>query len=187
MGAAYVNLQVNSKYQVGYNILYLTRRILYVFILFNSFCVKYQIIQVLMLTYLNLFCFAYVVQHRPFLTKQRNQTEILNELSVSITTESMLFYTGLLDPDTQNRIGWASVALFCATLIINFLVVQYNILRKIYFIMLGKYKRWIHSKEHKMDDIISEQQEDIIYPTLLDQMNICETLTSPQNMNLYVN
>ena len=49
------------------------------------------------------------------------------------------------------------------------LVVIYNITRRLYFIMLGKYLRWAYEQEKNMDDIISEQQEEIIYPSLLDQ------------------
>ena len=58
--------------------------------------------QVFCLVYLNLFCLAYVVKHRPFLTKSRNNTEIINEITIAVTTESMLFYTGIVDPNEQN-------------------------------------------------------------------------------------
>ena len=123
MGAAYLNLRTNSKYQVGYNLLYLIRRTLYIIFMFSKTFSQYQIIQVLMLVYLNLFCLAYVIWHQPFSTKQRNLTEIFNEVTIAITTESMLFYTGIVDPFTQNWIGWASVTLFALNMVVNLLIV----------------------------------------------------------------
>ena len=45
--------------------------------------------------------------------------------------------------------------LFSVGSLINFAVVQYNILRKVYFLILAKYVNWAGKKEKKMDEIIS--------------------------------
>ena len=66
--------------------------------MFKTYLIENPLIQVMCLVYLNLFCLAYTAYHNPFSSKQRNTIEIFNEITIALTTESMLFYTGIVDP-----------------------------------------------------------------------------------------
>ena len=39
-------------------------------------------------------------------------TEFLNEITILTATEALLFYTNILDPDSQNNVAWISFAMF---------------------------------------------------------------------------
>ena len=38
--------------------------------------------------------------------------ELINEITIMVSTESMLLYTSIIDPIAQNRVGWISFILF---------------------------------------------------------------------------
>ena len=57
------------------------------------------------LIYLNGAIMIYLIFHMPFESKTRNWTEIMNEFTIFISTESMLFYTELLDIEGKDYAG----------------------------------------------------------------------------------
>lgn len=67
----------------------------------------------------------YLTFHLPYESKTRNWNEIMNEFTIFISTESMLFYTELLDIEGKGYAGWFVVILFLINMIINLLVVFY--------------------------------------------------------------
>ena len=98
MGSIYLDLNVRSRFALAYNLVFYGRRVLYISIMFYSYCQRYQIIQVLLLITLNFCCLMYTLINKPFMSKQRNLLETFNEVAIFSSTELMLFYSGLLDP-----------------------------------------------------------------------------------------
>ena len=98
-GAAYEDLKTRSIFALFYNLLYFLRRIILVFIIFNQFFISYVSLQVMACIYVNNFCCVYLVWHRPYITRQRNFNEIMNEVTIVISTEAMLFYTDICEPE----------------------------------------------------------------------------------------
>ena len=74
------------------------RRLILMYIIFSQFFRHYTCIQVMACIYLNNFVCMYLVWHKPYDTKQRNQNEIMNEITIVISTEAMLLFTDILDP-----------------------------------------------------------------------------------------
>ena len=98
LGGAYEGLKIKSKYALFYNLLFLIRRMVLVFILFESFFIKYESLQIIACIFLNNFCCTYLIWHMPYIEKSKNYNEILNEITIVISTEAMLLYTNILDP-----------------------------------------------------------------------------------------
>lgn len=78
------------------------------------------------LVYLNAAMLIYVTYHKPFDRRARNLTELMNECTIFVSTESMLFYTDLLDVQGQNHAGWFIVGFFLMNITINLLIVLYT-------------------------------------------------------------
>ena len=72
----------------------------------------------------------HLINFKPF-HKTANRKEVLNEVSILICTETMLFYTLITEPQTQFDIGWFSIAVFCVALIINFVQMMLVTLERI--------------------------------------------------------
>lgn len=67
---------------------------------------------------------------------------MLNEFTILIATEAMLFYTNLLDPHNQSNAGWVSVVIFLINLTINLSIVGYKTIRLIKLVMIKHYRRF---------------------------------------------
>ena len=60
-----------------------------------------------------------MIWHKPYNSRSRNYNEILNEITISLSTEALIFYTAVIGPWEQNVIGWAVVGLFLVTMVLN--------------------------------------------------------------------
>ena len=118
-GAAFENLKTRSRFFLFYNLLFLIRRIIFVFILFHNFFVSYESLQIIACIFLNNFCCTYLIWHMPYSDRSRNYNEILNEITIMISTEAMLLYTNILDPNQQDQVGWYVVVNVLSCLLIK--------------------------------------------------------------------
>ena len=71
--------------------MYMARRILFVWVVFNL--EEYSGMQLLILNFMNLFILIYVAASNPIQERFRNRLEIFNELFVCYCTQHMYFYT----------------------------------------------------------------------------------------------
>jgi hypothetical protein len=76
-------------------------------------------LQIILLVYTQFASTIYVYKYKPFIGKLQLYTELVNEITIFVATESMLFYTNILLPDIQNRVGWISFTLFVMQVLIN--------------------------------------------------------------------
>ena len=94
----YKDLNVNSKFKLFQALLYILRRFIMIYILLSSFFMEYVSIQILSLVYLNCAITFYITACKPYEVKRRNHLELFNEATILLMTESMIFYTDMLDP-----------------------------------------------------------------------------------------
>ena len=65
----------------------------------------------------------YLINFKPFLGRKTNRLEFMNEVSVLMTTESLLFYTPMINPKGQNMVGWIVVVSMAISLFVNLIVI----------------------------------------------------------------
>ena len=98
-GGAYESLKIKSKFYLFYNLLYIIRRIMLVFVLFSPFFTSHICLQIQACIYINNFCCMYLLWHKPYIERGRNYNEISNEITIVIVTEAMLMYTEICSPE----------------------------------------------------------------------------------------
>ena len=76
--------------------------------------------------FLNNFCCMYLIWHRPYIERAKNYNEIINEITIVITTEAMLLYTEICSPEQQEMVGWDIVLLVLGCLLLNLIYVFYQ-------------------------------------------------------------
>ena len=59
----------------------------------------------------------------PYSHPYKNYNEILNEITIVIFTEAMIFYTDILGPIEQELIGWNIIILFFIIMSLNMIYV----------------------------------------------------------------
>ena len=87
--------------------------------MFNPFMTKYICLQIQVLICLNCSTLMYLINFKPFLGRTTNRLEFINEVSVLIATESLLFYTPIIIPTGQTIVGWLIIGSMFLSLLIN--------------------------------------------------------------------
>ena len=68
--------------------------------------VNNRIIQIIALIYIQAASTMYVFAHKPFTGRTNMFVEFVNEITILISTESMILYTEVFDPDQKQYIAW---------------------------------------------------------------------------------
>ena len=110
-GKMFNHLKVQKKSALFNNVAYIFRRILLINILLSHFFVKYLILQIIFLCYLQFAAAIYAFKYKPFVGRLSINTELVNEITILVATESLLMYTNIIDPDTQNKAAWISFSM----------------------------------------------------------------------------
>ena len=128
-GLIYLDLNVNSKIQLFQSFMYMFRRYVLIFVLYNSYFRAHISIQILTLMYLNCIVTFYTAAAQPYETKARNYSELYNEITILTMTECMILYTDILEPEQQSMIGYMSIVFFLMNLTVNLVIVIYKTYR----------------------------------------------------------
>ena len=78
--------------------IYLVRRVLYIWIVFSEFLINHVSLQIIALTYLQGASAMYIYKYLPYYNKLQLYLELSNELTILTVTEYMILYTDILDP-----------------------------------------------------------------------------------------
>ena len=95
----YEELKYWYKPALANNLVYLARRLAMVTVFFAKFFTDNVVIQIITLIYIQAASIMYVFAHKPFIGKLNMFVEFVNEVTILISTESMLLYTEVLTPD----------------------------------------------------------------------------------------
>lgn len=90
-GEIYKDQRLNSLTARLYLVIFLFRRVLICMLAFYGG--NYPGIQVQVILYLNLFCFVYTGQVRPFATPEQNRTNLYYEFIIMCLTSQMVIFT----------------------------------------------------------------------------------------------
>jgi hypothetical protein len=163
---------MRSPWPAAFYLMYIARRILFVWIVFNL--EEYSGLQLLILNMMNLFILIYVAGSNPIQDKFRNRLEIFNELFVCYCTQHMYFYTDwVLDehgnPD-ENVQWWYGVLhnnFFGYYIYANIAIMLWVSLKRFYLMAVWTYKKckyhnWGQGKPHYPQYIIEDPLDKIM-------------------------
>lgn len=103
------DIKTDSKYSSSYFILYISRRIAFVSLVFYS--VDVPTYQRLVMYNMNLFMFLYIGTN-PLKSRIHNKIEQMNEMVVCLVSLHMNFFTDWVsDPEVQEMYGWSMIAI----------------------------------------------------------------------------
>jgi hypothetical protein len=91
-GVLYEHLKSENRWTYSYYLIFVMRRILFVFIAV-SIPFEYNSIQIIGVLYLNMAIFLYQGHHRPLETRFLNRVEFFNEILISTIYVIILCYT----------------------------------------------------------------------------------------------
>ena len=114
------DLRFWDKSSIFYRLVFLIRRVLYITLLMNPDLQKYPLIQIIFLSYIQLFSAIYLFHSKPFSDSIEMTTEMLNDITILSATELMIFYTDILSPKETSLAGWIAFVIFLIQLLINF-------------------------------------------------------------------
>ena len=137
-GWLYANIKTENRLQRAYRIVFVGRRWLLLY--FGFGLTATPVLQIVMVTFLNIFCLIYVGMAQPMLTKQKNNLELFNEWMICmITYPCFCFSDALPDQENQFSVGWVLALCFSIQILGNIRVflmealdkMRMNIVRKI--------------------------------------------------------
>lgn len=153
-GPIYEGLKTESKWTLAYYLIYILRRILFVFIVFF---IPQGTIQLIFLQYMNMFVIMYQVLNKPLDSKLKNQIETANEIFIGIITFHMLFFTDWIPKfESQYALGWSMIIWTFACIVFNILFIVYFAYHHFWMVRMNqrdnikdaktKLKLWCHKK-----------------------------------------
>jgi hypothetical protein len=120
IGEMYEGTRIDSIYQRAYNLVFITRRFIYLTIAVFIQDNKKAGIQIILILYLNLVTSIYIVSTKSQPKRILNNIEILNEYFVYISTSIMILFTDFVpDFDLQFTFGWYFIAFAAKVVIYN--------------------------------------------------------------------
>lgn len=133
IGEMYEGTRIDSIYQRAYNLVFMTRRFIYLTIAVFIQDNKKGGIQIILILYLNLVTSIYIVSTKSQPKRILNNIEILNEYFVYISTSIMILFTDFVpDFDLQFTFGWYFIALTVLIFIYNFIFIVREMLYILY-------------------------------------------------------
>lgn len=164
-GSLFEGYKRETKWQLAANLVFIMRRFLFVLI---SFKVDYMSsIQIILINLINLGCLIYYGYVKPFDSRLRTRIDMFNEISVTVITWHMMFFTQFVpDPRNQSIVGWSMIICICFNALCNVLVVLwfagrslYLICTKYYNILEDKYDKCFTAKDESSDEKDSKEEE----------------------------
>lgn len=129
IGSVYLELRVNSKAALLYNVLYMLRRLLFAVI--ATALEEHPVAQVGLLVFHCVLLLIYDVLVRPFEQPVLNRLEIFNELCILAAAYHLYAFTDNVDdPLVQEKVGWAIIGVTTFNIATNMLVMIYFTCRK---------------------------------------------------------
>lgn len=123
-GMIYDGCKTKSKATMSFFLVFLIRRLLYLYVAFAF--TEHTIFIALSLLYINLFVTIYQGQFFPKITKFLNYIEVFNEFSVEVTFVHMLLFTEWIpDPNVQYLIGYSMITVISLNIFVNLVIVFY--------------------------------------------------------------
>lgn len=117
LGSVYDGLKTESKMALLYNVLFLSRRLMFSYIVVF---VDYPVLQIQMLFYQSILMIMYLMYFRPFELNELNNIEIFNELTILISAYHMLLFTPWeANIDTQFLVGYSMIGVTATNIIVN--------------------------------------------------------------------
>ena len=130
-GSLYQELKTDDKLSLGYNLVFVVRRINIAFV--AIFLRNYPSQQLMLLMFQNTLCLIYIGLIRPFKGSFTNNIFILNEFVIGLTMIFQVIFTEFCsNVNTKFQVGWASLAFFGSTLFFNLSISFGKTIRKVF-------------------------------------------------------
>ena len=127
-GTIFENLGLKNRFQLALSLLYGIRRVMLSVI--AIYLQKYSGLQIMIITYMNLFFCIYVTHFKPYKSLKDNKIACFNESVIYLLSILMSSFTDFdPSPERQYNIGWAFIIVCIICFIVNFWPVIYYIYR----------------------------------------------------------
>ena len=118
-GSVYEGVRINNIWSLSYNLIQVSRRLLFLFVVFHPGFELPSTLRILIIIYLNLFMNVYQVGVRPFEVPSKNNIENFNETTIFCVTFFVVLFTDYLNIVQQNNAGWATISLVILNILVN--------------------------------------------------------------------
>ena len=118
-GSVYEGVRINNIWSLSYNLIQVSRRLLFLFVVFHPGFELPSTLRILIIIYLNLFMNVYQVCVRPFEAPSKNNLENFNETTIFCVTFFVVLFTDYLNIEQQNNAGWATISLVILNILVN--------------------------------------------------------------------
>lgn len=123
IGSLYSGLNERSKGALAYNVLFVSRRLIFAFIIVRLFYYPCQQVQVMMLS--SIMMIIYTVSVRPFEEPLLNRVEIFNELCILVSSYHLIVFTDFMpsgNEGIQEKAGYTMIGVTLLNVLINTLI-----------------------------------------------------------------
>ena len=138
-GSIYEGVKIDSIWSLSYNLIQLTRRLIFLFVVFHPGFELPSALRILMIIYLNLFFNIYQVGVRPFEVPSKNNLENFNETIIFCVTFFVMLFTEYLNIEQQNIAGWATIGLVSLNILVNLITMVAPPVYTLYLKCKGKF------------------------------------------------
>ena len=123
IGYLYENNKISTYHQANYNLYFIIRRQITILVLvYMDFWSNFQCAALVKLSIMNL---AYLLASRPLLTREENNFEMFNELSILISGYLMMNFLNVAMPlSFANWLGWIHNGIVGSNIVANLLKVM---------------------------------------------------------------
>jgi hypothetical protein len=119
-GSTYMELRLNSRTALLYNVIYMLRRQLFAFT--AIFLKSWPFAQVQVVIFHSVCVMMYLILFRPFEEPSMNRLEVFNEGCILAASFHLIAFTELTgDPDIQYKGGWSIIGVTSLNIVINML------------------------------------------------------------------
>jgi hypothetical protein len=121
IGSTYFEIKTDSKSALLYNVIYTSRRLLFVIII-TAF-EEAWVIQILLMIIHSSLIIIYLIYVKPYEAPILNKVEIFNEISICLASYHLIFFTDFTpDPQFQLNMGWSLIGITTLNIGVNMLV-----------------------------------------------------------------
>jgi len=139
MGVLYDDLKLESKFTLSYKLLLLLRRAAFVLLAFFPFYDIPSTMQIKACVVTNLIFNLYVAAFKPFDTRKKNRSEVLNEVTIYYASMSLYFFSDYSpDLDMQYFAGWMIIGAVLVNMIITWGLFLIDSSRILFLFLNGK-------------------------------------------------
>jgi hypothetical protein len=101
-----------------------------------------QYFQIMASTYLMVMMVIYVGQARPYKRRSDNKMDMFNEIFVAMLCYCLICFADLVrDPAVLSMIGWVMIAIIVINMLVNFPLIFFKAVKKLYVNLRLKYAR----------------------------------------------